>query len=208
MKSAPVSFSLLILIGWEWWRWRRQAFILLEVYFYPSWELRSHDWFFSLFFPLESAITSWKKTGSCCGFLSRSPCPDINLYHVDCVSFWGTMLEPSHLWTCNQEIWREMGLYFLAKVTSIAQNYHYPVVWQVQNSLLPVVLLSMCHWVLGWGLGQLVFSWAVMGDFFSLYVSWMLWCSPGPVWRVQRTRVHHWHSQLCLSGKCLQSNPW
>lgn len=56
----------------------------------------------------------------------------------------------------NQEIWRELGLYFLARVTSVAQNYQYPVVWQVQASLLPAVLLFRGSWVLGWGLGQLL----------------------------------------------------
>lgn len=75
---------------------------------------------------------------------------------ADRVSFWGMTLEPRLLWTCNQEIWREMGLHFLAAVTSPAQNYQYPVVWQVQASLLPAVLLSTGSWVHGWALGQLL----------------------------------------------------
>lgn len=96
---------------------------------------------------------------------------------ADCVSFWGMMLEPGLLWTVTKRSGEKWELHFLARVTSVAQNYQYPVVWQVQASLLPAVLLSTSSWVLGWGLGQLlVFLSSDEGFFLSLCVSWMLWC--------------------------------
>lgn len=61
-----------------------------------------------------------------------------------------TMLEPRLLWNCNKEVQRNMGLCFLAAVPSLAQIYQYSVVWQVQDSLL-AVLLSVGSQILGWG---------------------------------------------------------
>lgn len=127
---------------------------------------------------------------------------------ADSMSFWGMTLKLRLLWTVIKRSgekwdfisWLEVHLYLRITNNLLCDKFRPHCCLQCFFPQVPECLAG------AWD--SCLFSWAVMKDFFSLCVSWMLLCSSGSVWCVQCARVHHWHSQLCLSGKCLQSNPW
>lgn len=84
------------------------------------------------------------------------------------------MLKFRALWTCSNEIWREMGLHFLAAVTFLGQIYQYPIVWQVQCLFprVPKCLVGVYS--------SHLFSCAVIGDCLLSFTGMRNWSFDTP----------------------------